>query len=316
MSTATDIGVKAFYNCKSISSIYDEVDSDALSYYKLSSIGSFAFASCDKLEVFDMCSSVIAIGDCPFDDCPSLKNINVGMTVDEFFYKFKTLDEDSIKHTINRIFGGICQGAGCRINFRDSVYTNDGNVKLDPEFVRLRQYGWPRDLSAISGLVFDGPSGEDIRKQPYINLSSVSMIDPFVFDGIDTIRNVNLLPNEDTGVYLNTIGEYAFYNCSNLNSVNGCKLSCSDVGDYAFGKCTLLLNMQFDLSKLNRIGTGAFYKTNLNTLTFTDEGETNIDISRNKVIRAINFNEVGNRNPLELPEGCMVIMKLSNDVTY
>lgn len=82
MSTATNIGVKAFYNCKSISSIYGEVDSDALSYYKLSSIGSFAFAGCDNLEVFDMCSSVIAIGDCPFDDCPSLKNINVDMTVD------------------------------------------------------------------------------------------------------------------------------------------------------------------------------------------------------------------------------------------
>lgn len=93
-------------------------------------------------------------------------------------------------------------------------------------------------------------------------------------------------------------------------------MSCTDVGDYAFGNCQLLLDMQFDLSKLKRIGTGAFYGTNLNSLTFVDNTESNIDSARNKIIDAINFNPSGNRNPLELPEGCMIYIKLSGGMTY
>lgn len=120
------------------------------------------------------------------------------MTIDDFYHKFrKHGDRSTIKSTIKEYFEGIAPGANCRINFRDSVYTNDGNIKLDPEFVRFRAYGPHGELSAISGLVFNGPDGENIREQSYINLSSVSMIDPFVFDDIDNLRSVNLLENED-----------------------------------------------------------------------------------------------------------------------
>lgn len=55
---------------------------------------------------------------------------------------------------------------------------------------------------------------------------------------------------------VNTIGQYAFYNCDNLKNIN-IPSSIYRIGDYAFYSCTALRNISIDKNVVE-IGTSAF----------------------------------------------------------
>lgn len=51
-------------------------------------------------------------------------------------------------------------------------------------------------------------------------------------------------------------------------------------------------------------------------MTFVDPSRSDINAAREAVIKAIGFNSGGDRNPLQLPDGCMVNIKLRDGSSY
>lgn len=79
----------------------------------------------------------------------------------------------------------------------------------------------------------------------------------------DTIKKVII----NDGVY--SIGNYAFYNCTNLEEIVMPDFSIDSIGNYAFYNCTSLLTVEMD-NGISTVGTGAFYNcTNLSKVVFS-----------------------------------------------
>lgn len=84
LSTVTSIGRESFYNCDGISSFFDDATLEMKPYWVLSSIGDGAFKDCSNLQVFDIPSTLVDIGDHVFENAAKLLNINIDLAADDF----------------------------------------------------------------------------------------------------------------------------------------------------------------------------------------------------------------------------------------
>ena len=136
------------------------------------------------------------------------------------------------------MFGGIRSDGKCLINFTDISYTNDGIVKIDNNYVNTYEYQeGMMTLVGVSSL-----NNYDANVQHFLNLSAINKIDDFVFMNQNKMQSISFIPNE-YGIGLQDIGNYAFYGCGSLMSINSNKLSSKNVGCYAFADCMTLLNI-------------------------------------------------------------------------
>lgn len=310
LSTATDIGEAAFNYCRSNSTYQLYYNSLDFKYYELSSIDNLAFANNDKLTAFYIASNITFIGDKCFDNCQKLKFIKFNIKVNDFV---KLVDSTkTINQIIKAKFKGIRKDYKCEIQFTDAVYMNDGTIKIDSEFVNCYQINGV--LSGISSVNYDQMI---LSNQTYLNLSNIVKVDPFVFRDTEILENINFHSNILSG--LQEIGDFAFSNCSQLQTINGNILSCKYVGLYAFDNCSAIDTLEFNLDELQHgiaIGQGAFSNTQLRQLIFTTskKGETYDDlVNIESIIKSkIGYKQIDNPNPLDLPEYCYIIVKNTN----
>lgn len=321
LSTLQSIGENAFEGCYSLTSLYEQQTIDAKDYWVLSSIGNNAFDGCSSLASFEIPKTVVYLGDNVFSNCKLQNGVNIDLTIDEFI---NICGKEDAYQAITS-FCGYEQGQSIfRLNFRDITYTSDGIVKIDTNFIDGCTYDYYSEggknrigLSSLNYAAFHN------SKQNYINLSGISKIDPYIFSGMGTqsstessfrgtLRSISFLPqttNPDNIYGLEEIGDFAFADCNELNSINGNMLSCSYIGQYAFSNCTRLVQMYMSYPELNggHICQGAFYNTSLNKLNIINCPTSNsLDDILESFKTAISYDKEHNPNPMEIPENCVI----------
>ncbi len=250
--TVTNIGTGAFYNCGNLKSVnitnlskWCEISflsdvSNPLCYgadlildgkkvtdlvipESVTRLKEFAFKGCQSITSVAIHNKVTHIGGYVFAFCSNLENISYGGTQNEWnnVTKSTTWDQNVGENTINGTY---------TMHFSDAlIYGTCGD-----------NVTWTLDNEGTltisgTGVMLDYTSSNNAPWYEYRT----------------QIKNI-LIENGVTN-----IGNYAFYNCTNLTGIT-IPTSISSIDDYAFSNCTSLANIMIPNSVEN-IGYRAFY---------------------------------------------------------
>lgn len=238
----TEIGWKAFYNCKNLTSVTipDSITSIGVySFYGCSdltsitipnsvkTIGNSAFSNCSKLSSIKIPKSVTNIDTVAFASCSNLKSVTI-LNPDCKIYDFASTISNSEQNT----FINVQNGSSLKINYRfdGTIYGYENSTaqayaeKYDRKFVSLVKN---KDYAlGTSGLLGYKNYGDHIE----IANCDVSATDIEI-------------PVEIDGVPVTVIGENAFRYCGNLTSVT-IPDSVASIGKQAFSSCSALTSIE------------------------------------------------------------------------
>lgn len=186
------------------------------------SIGNRAFAECEAFTEAVIPDSVTSVGNNIFYDCPNIESL----TVEE-----SSIYADSYSYTLSALFGASGQG-------NSSYDSSSGGYVY--EFYNAYNGYVPTALTSVT-------------------FGNVESVPNNAFRGMTELTDVSL---EFFNAYSTTqsIGNYAFYGCENLDTftVTGGEYV-DEIGDYAFSGCTLLPDDIFDyFTSITSIGNYAF----------------------------------------------------------
>ena len=260
--TVTNIGDKAFFECKSLTSINipDSVTSIGKSaFYRcksltsinipnsVTSIGKSAFGECESLTSINIPDSVTSIGDGAFGECKSLTSINIPDSVtsigDGAFGECKSLTSINIPDSVTSIGDGAfnrCESLAS-INIPDSVTSiGDSAFNLCESLTNINI---PDSVTSIGELAFSW-----CKSLTTINIpDSVTSMGNSAFSGCKSLTNINI-PDSVT-----SIGNSAFYGCESLTSIN-IPDSVTSIGDWAFSWCESLTSINIPNSVIKMEG--------------------------------------------------------------
>lgn len=186
------------------------------------SIGNRAFAECEAFTEAVIPDSVTSVGNNIFYDCPNIESL----TVEE-----SSIYADSYSYTLSDLFGASGQG-------NSSYDSSSGGYVY--EFYNAYNGYVPTALTSVT-------------------FGNVESVPNNAFRGMAELTDVSL---EFFNAYSTTqsIGNYAFYGCENLDTftVTGGEYV-DEIGDYAFSGCTLLPDDIFNyFTSITSIGDRAF----------------------------------------------------------
>ena len=186
------------------------------------SIGNRAFAECEAFTEAVIPDSVTSVGNNIFYDCPNIESL----TVEE-----SSIYADSYSYTLSDLFGASGQG--------NSSYDSSSGGYVYEFYYAYNGYV-PTALTSVT-------------------FGNVESVPNNAFRGMTELTDVSL---EFFNAYSTTqsIGNYAFYGCENLDTftVTGGEYV-DTIGQYAFSGCTLLPDDIFDyFTSITSIGNYAF----------------------------------------------------------
>ncbi|MDR1356429.1 MAG: leucine-rich repeat domain-containing protein [Tannerellaceae bacterium] len=230
-SSVTTIGSYAFLSC------------DALTEVTIGSsvrtIGSHAFNYCSGLASVTIPSSVTEVGDFAFADCAALTEITIGNSVETIGEKAFRACAGLASITITKSVTTIGSGAFESCQALTEINVDDENISWASQDGALYNKG--------KSLLHTYPAG---KSGSFIIPSSVTTIAPSALYGCVSLISV-VIPNSVTA-----IGWYAFAYCSNLASVV-IPNSVTAIENNSFRGCSALVSITIPNS-VTAIGNNAF----------------------------------------------------------
>ena len=253
----TSIYDSTFYNCKSLTSITipDSV----------TSIGTSAFSNCTSLSSITIPDGVTNIGDYAFMDCTSLSSITIPDSVtsigSEAFYN--TSYYNDAKNWDNDVLYIGNHLIKAKETLNGAYEIKKGTLSVAPsafeDCTSLSSITIPDSVTSIGSEAFLRSSSLS-----YISVGSANKnycsVDGVLFNKAKT--ELMCYPAQKSGVSytipngVTSIDNYAFYNCSSLNSIN-IPNSVTRIGDYIFAYCENLTSIAIPDS-VTSIGEKAF----------------------------------------------------------
>ena len=263
----------AFYGCSSLTSV--TIPNSVIS------LGSHAFYGCSGLTSVTIGNSVTSIGDRAFDGCSSLTSMTIGNSVTSIGY---AAFHGCSSLTKTNYTGDIADW--CNIKFDDlanpMIYSRDFYIN-DQE---IKDLVIPNSVDTINNYAFSGCSFLTSVTIP----NSVISIGDWAFSGCSSLTKTNYTGDiagwcnikfgnfsanpmsYSHNFYINdqeikdlvipngvdTINNYAFYECSSLTSVT-IPNSVTSIGGYAFRDCSSLTSVTIGNSVIS-IGGWAFWR--------------------------------------------------------
>jgi hypothetical protein len=250
-NSVTSIGRYAFYHCSGLTSInipnsMTSIGSDAFYYCtgltsinipnSVTSIGNNAFRGCTGLTSIEIPNSVTSIGNYAFRDCTGLTSINIPNSVTSIgssaFYGCTGLTSIEIPNSVTSI------GNEAFYKVKNVVYSGSAP-------------GSPWGALTVNGYVYEEFIYAD---------AAHTQLTAYLGAGGDVI-----IPNSVT-----SIGNYAFYNCTNLTSLE-IPNSVTSIGKEAFSGCTGKLLIHCNIGNATSSNLGWFYGSKFNEVEIGEE---------------------------------------------
>ena len=256
-SQAASIGDYAFYNC----TVLDNV----ILNDKIESVGNYAYAH-TAVKALPDTKKIKDLGANVFEDCKGLTDITIPesyQSIGRSAFKDDTgITELVIPENVTSL--GIGMFEGCtELKTLTLPYAATSKEIAGTE-------GNIDGYTSVSDLFFiHGHAENDIKqfngyKFTKLTITGGDKIPAYAFAGIPTLKEIDLSKTE-----VNEIGEYAFYNCTGINSIELPK-SVKTVKKGAFQNCTGLSEIKLN-NGLETIEREAFtFCTGLHTLTVPD----------------------------------------------
>ncbi len=227
----TEVGEKAFKNCKNLQSVTLPQE--------LSQITKETFSGCNKLEKINFPNKLESIGTEAFLDCRSLQHVVIFTNTTKKIGDKAFMNCELLK--IVEIYEGVLEIGSY------AFY----NTRLESLYI-------PDSVKTIKDYAFS-----ECDQLTRINIpDSVTEVGTGLFMGASALKEVTLSKN------LISIPDKTFYGCSNLETVvipDGVQI----IKDYAFSKCDLLTRINIPDS-VTEIGTGLFIEaSNLKEVTLS-----------------------------------------------
>ena len=233
----TSIDYRSFADCTSIESI--ELPNS------VTSIGEDAFNNCTGLTSIELPNSVTSIGEDAFNNCTGLASIELSNSVTSIgnhaFYNCISLTSIEFPTSVTSI--GQFSFSGC---------TGLTSIEI-PNSVTSIDYGAFCNCTSLVSI-----------KLPFVGNTLDGTSDTYfgyIFGAYSYAANNTYVPTSLKEVIITggtSIGEYAFYYCTSLISIE-IPNSVTSIGDYVFHQCTNLKEVIFEEnSQLTSIGSSVF----------------------------------------------------------
>ena len=277
------IGERAFRDCTSLESI--EIPDN------VTSIGNYAFNGCSSLQevVFGEASQLEIISDNMFENCTNLIEIKVPDSVTSIgnnaFKGCSNLKMVYIPLSVKTIaattytkapfYGVSTAKIYCAADKKQSGWGTYWNYytssnKLTTFFSASKdEYDEFSAKNIVLSNTLTSVTQQEIQKYPNMETvyipNTVTSIETQAFDGCTNLTTVMF----EEGSQLETIGNAAFYNCTNLTDIE-ISNSVISIGNQAFSQCSNLTSIEIPDS-VTSIGNNAFYGcSNLKNIIFED----------------------------------------------
>jgi hypothetical protein len=246
----TGIGMEAFYNRSSLSSVTIPNG--------VTSIGVWAFLRCTCLTNITIPDSVTSIGDSAFASCSSLTNVTI---------------PSAVTNIGDFAFASCTSMAAIKVDALNPVYSSFNGVLFDKAQTTLLQcpggatasFGIPNTVSSIRYSAFNACA----RLISIMIPNSVTSIGDNAFGGCASLGNVTI---PDSVIH---IGNGAFAGCTSLTTATiGRRVT--DIGASAFAYCQSLTNVTVgqSVSTIGALAFSWFTTTSLTGVYFSGNAPT------------------------------------------